>query len=96
MMLFLVLAALVAPPPSVCVIMALNMTSYTERRKTTNYSLLNARTGIESSNSTCSRAQTIARQSRTGDWVFSKDKKSFDHPGYSLCVYDRSDDYERY
>ena len=96
MLVFLVLAALVAPPPSVCVTMAVNMTSYTERRKSTNHSLLTARTGIESSNSTCSRAQYIARQSRTGDLVFIKDKTSFDHPGYSLCVFDRSDDYDRY
>ena len=94
--LVVVLAALVAPPPSLCVTMAVNMTAYTERRKGTNHSLLTARTGIESSNSTCSRAQTIARQSRTGDLVFIKDKTSFDHPGYSLCVFDRTDDYERY
>ena len=96
MMLFLVLSVLVAPPPCLCVIMAVNMTAYTERRKGTNHSLLTARTGIESSNSTCSRAQFIARQSRTGDLVFIKDKTSFDHPGYSLCVFDRTDDYERY
>ena len=96
MMLFLVLSVLVAPPPCLCVIMAVNMTAYTVRRKSTNNNLLTARTGIESSNSTCYRAQTIAKQSRTGDWVFIKDITSFDHPGYSLCVYDRSDDYERY
>ena len=86
MMLFLVLAALVAPPPSICVIMAVNMTLFQEARKSHEHdSVITLMRGIESSNLTCSEAQLIARSGRTPGMMFIKDKASFDYPGYAMC-----------
>ena len=98
MMLFLVilLAVLVAPPPSLCMtmIMAVNMTLFQERRESHEHdSPLTLLRGIESSNLTCSEAQLIARSCRTRGMVFIKDKASFDFPGYALCLADIDDDF---
>lgn len=85
MMLSLVLAVFVAPPPSLC-FFAVNLTSYQEGRKGENAQSLLALTGIASSNSTCNRARYIALSRRTKDMKWIKDRTSFDHPGYSLCL----------
>ena len=95
-MLFLVilLAVLVAPPPSLCMIMAVNMTLFQERRESHEHdSPLTLLRGIESSNLTCSEAQLIAMSGRTAGMVLLKDKASFDYPGYVLCLFGINDNY---
>ena len=95
MMLSLALTVLIAPPPSTCVIMAVNMTSYNAGRKNANLdSPIIRRAGTQPSNSTCTQASNIAMAGRTGDMMFINDKASFDHPGYSLCLAGMVPNYE--
>ena len=94
MMLFLVLATLVAPPPSLSVIMAVNMTSFQEARKSHEHdSIITLMRGIESSNLTCSEAQLISMSGRTAGMMLLKDEASFDYPGYVLCLFGINDNY---
>ena len=62
------------------------MTSYNARRGNQLHLFTPRFAGIQSSNSTCTQARHIALMGRTADMTIVKDKASFDHPDYSLCL----------
>ena len=85
MILYIALAVLYAPLPSLC-LRLVNMTLFNELNRKDSLSEMALRTGRVDSNSTCTEALLTIRTSRTPGAVFIKNISSFDNPGFSICL----------